>query len=61
MCVGVELTWPIIYSNEWPDGEMLSGHIYRVAIIRILVIDDMCVVKGVHLATSAKSPNELCL
>jgi len=61
MCVGVELTWAIIYSNEWPDGDMSSGHIYRVAIIRILVIDGMSVVKGLHLATSAKSPNGLCL
>jgi hypothetical protein len=61
MCVGVELTWPTIYSNEWPDGEMSSGHIYRMAIIRMLVIDNMCVVKGLHLATSAKIPNGLCL
>ncbi len=57
------------------DGEMSSGHIIRVAtikltnvyivaIIRILVIensDDMCVVKGLHLATPAKSPNGFCL
>jgi hypothetical protein len=53
----VELIWPIIYSNEWPDGEMSSGHIYRVTIMRILVIDNMCVVKGLHLATYAKIPN----
>jgi len=53
---------------------MSSSHIYRVAtikltnvyimvIIRILVIensDNMCVVKGLHLATSAKSPNGFC-
>jgi len=53
------------------DGEMSSGHIsrvattkltniYIVAIIRILVIENggyMCVVKGLHLATSIKSPN----
>jgi hypothetical protein len=34
--------------------------VYIVAIIRILVIehsDDMCVVKGLLLATSVKSPN----
>jgi len=50
---------------------MSFGHIHRVAttklrivyieaIIRILVIensDNMCVVKGLHLATSVKSPN----
>ncbi len=54
---------------------MSSGHIYRVAtikltnvyivaVIRILVIensDDMCVVKGLHLAMPAKSPNGFCL
>jgi hypothetical protein len=50
---------------------MSSGHIYRVAttrltivyivaIVRILMIENsgyMCVVKGLHLATSVKSPN----
>ncbi len=50
---------------------MSSGHIYKVttieltfvyivAIIRILVIensDNMCVVKGLHLATSVKNSN----
>jgi hypothetical protein len=50
---------------------MSSGHIYGVAptkltivyivaIMRIPMIessDDMCVVKGLHLATSVKSPN----
>jgi hypothetical protein len=38
--------------------------VYIMAIIRILVIensDDMCVVKGLHLATSVKSPNEFYL
>jgi hypothetical protein len=35
-------------------------NVYIVAIIRRLVIEnsgDMCVVKGLHLATSVKSPN----
>jgi hypothetical protein len=44
----VELTWPIII----------------VVIIKIHVIKnsgDMCVVQGLHLATSTKSPNGLSL
>jgi hypothetical protein len=54
---------------------MSSGHIYRVGtteltivyivtIIRILVIEnsgDMCVVKGLHLPTSAQSLNRFYL
>ncbi len=57
------------------DGEMSFGHIYKVAIIkqtnvyivaiiRILVIKnsgDMCIGKGLHLATFAKNPNGFCL
>jgi hypothetical protein len=53
------------------DGEISSGYFYRVAttkltivsilaIIRILVIEYsgyMFVLKGLHLATSVKSPN----
>jgi hypothetical protein len=68
---GVELTWQIFFLMSGQDGEMSSGHIYKVAtikltnvyivdIIRILVIENsgnMCVVKGLHLATFAKSPN----
>ncbi len=74
MCVGVELTWQIIYFNVCQDGEMSTRHIYNMVIIKltnvyivdlikILVVEnngDMCVVKGLHLVTSVKNPNGFC-
>jgi len=71
MCVGWSWLGELFILMSGQDGEMSSGYIYRVAtikltnvyivdIIEILVIKnsgDMCVVKGLHLATFAKSPN----